>query len=456
MEINEQATETMSVASKPIWSEGMLVRPQHLQQHDRWIEQLVENRVAGLIGYGWGVRKCAFDRDLLALGQLVVTELEAILPDGTALRLPEYARLPVGRIPPPAAKNLLVKIAVGTRRHTGSDLCSGDAPVRRYAQEALQVRNATAPEKSPVDISVAALAPHLVFDGEEQSDLITLPIGRIQNVDSAGAIKLSETYIPPVIDIHAIQALIALLNEVRSLLRTRAEALAARADPSRSLADGAGLVDLVTLSIVNSAEAVFDHFATTHGHHPETLFRALLGLAGRLSSFVGDRRKPQDTPPYRHEDLESSFTPLADILRTMLSVVMQSAAVSLPLQDRGYGIRIGVITDRTLFQDSRFVLVAVASVPTETLRKQLPAQIKVGSVEQIRDLVNLQLPGVPIRALAVAPRELPYIQNAVYFELDQAVELWRILPRAAAFAFHVSGDYSDLHLEFWAIRGKRT
>ncbi|MGY0576289.1 type VI secretion system baseplate subunit TssK [Bradyrhizobium sp. RDM12] len=442
--------------SKPIWSEGMLVRPHHFQQYDRWIEQLVESRVAGLVAYAWGIRKIAFDRNLLRLGQIALTELEAILPDGTALHAPEHVCLPIGRIPPPAAKDLLVKIAVGTRRQSGNSAYCADVLARRHDKEVLQVRNASAPERAPVDIKVASLATRLMFDGEEQGDLIMLPIGRIHDIDPAGPITLSDTYIPPAIDVHAVQPLVALLNEVRSVLRARAEALAARADPSRATADGGGLIDLLMLSIVNGAEAVFDHFAATPGHHPETLFRALLDLAGQLSSFVGDRRKPYEMPPYRHEDLESCFTPLADILRKLLSVVIESAAISLPLQDRGYGIRIGLITDRTLFQDSRFVLLAVASVPAETLRNQLPAQMKVGSVEQIRDLVNLQLPGVPFRALAVAPRELPYIQNAVYFELDQSAELWRILPRSAAFAFHVSGDYSDLHLEFWAIRRKRT
>ena len=305
--------------------------------------------------------------------------------------------------------------------------------------------NSSAPEKPAVDVNVAALTTRFVFEGEAEDDLITLPIARIRDIDPSGALALSETYVPPATDIHAVPRLIALLNEVRSLLRSRAEALAARADPSRSSADSAGLIDLVTLSIVNGAEAVFDHVAATRGQHPETFFQALLDLAGRLSSFSGDRRKPADLPVYRHENL----------LRKLLSVVIQHSAVSLPLQDRGYGILIAVIADRTLFQDSRFVLAAVASVPTETLRAQLPAQMKIGSVEQIRDLVNLQLPGVPIRALSVAPREMPFLQNAVYFELDQSVELWRSLPRSAAFAFHVSGEYADLHLEFWAIRGKR-
>ncbi len=445
----------MSVTSKPIWSEGMLMRPQHLQQYDRWIEQLLENRVGGLVGHGWGIRRLAFDRNLLALGQIALTECEAIMPDGTALVLPDFGRLPPPRVLPPAAKNILVKIGVAARQRSGAEVSSADAPKRRHDQETLQVRNVTAPEKPPVDVNVATLTTRFVFDGEPEDDVITLPVARIRDVEPGGALVLSDTHVPPATDIHAVPRLISLLNEVRSLLRSRADALAARADPSRSNADSAGLIDLVTLSIVNGAEAVFDHFAATHGQHPEEFFQALLDLAGRLSSFSGDRRKPSDLPAYRHEDLESSFTPVIDLLRKLLSVVIQHAAISLPLQDRGYGILIAVISDRTLFQGSRFVLTAVASVPTETLRSQLPTQMKVGSVEQIRDLVNLQLPGIPIRPLAVAPREMPFLQNAVYFELDQSVELWRSLVRSAAFAFHVSGDYSELHLEFWAIRGKR-
>ena len=66
--------------------------------------------------------------------------------------------------------------------------------------------------------------------------------------------------------------------------------------------------------------------------------------------------------------------------------------------------------------------------------------MKIGAVEQIRDLVNLQLPGIPLRALPVAPPELPFLHNAVYFELDQSVELWRALARSAAFAMHLSGE----------------
>ena len=101
----------------------MLVRPQHLQQYDRWIEQLVENRVAGLIGYGWGVRTCAFDRGLLALGQLAVTELEAILPDGTARD--DVNIIFQGRGARPMVLNLRALTGVVTAKVANSSASSG-------------------------------------------------------------------------------------------------------------------------------------------------------------------------------------------------------------------------------------------------------------------------------------------------------------------------------------------
>ena len=34
----------MSWYSKVLWSEGLFLRPHHLQQNDRYLERLVENR----------------------------------------------------------------------------------------------------------------------------------------------------------------------------------------------------------------------------------------------------------------------------------------------------------------------------------------------------------------------------------------------------------------------------
>jgi type VI secretion system protein ImpJ len=110
------------------------------------------------------------------------------------------------------------------------------------------------------------------------------------------------------------------------------------------------------------------------------------------------------------------------------------------------------VTDRALYGTAVFVLAARADVPAEDLRRRFPAQLKIGPVERIRDLVTLQLPGVPVIPLPVVPRQIPYHAGFAYFELDQASDLWDQLKTAGGVAVHVAGEFPGLSMEFWAIR----
>jgi predicted component of type VI protein secretion system len=60
----------MSWNSKVVWSEGMLLQPQHLQQHDRYLQAQLEARVRDLQPYGWGHARLQIDQQQLALGKL--------------------------------------------------------------------------------------------------------------------------------------------------------------------------------------------------------------------------------------------------------------------------------------------------------------------------------------------------------------------------------------------------
>jgi type VI secretion system protein ImpJ len=99
-----------------------------------------------------------------------------------------------------------------------------------------------------------------------------------------------------------------------------------------------------------------------------------------------------------------------------------------------------------------FILAARADLPAEELRRRFPAQLKIGPVEKIRDLVTLQLPGVPVAPLPVAPRQLPFNAGFAYFELDQKNELWEQLKTSGGLALHIAGDFPGLGMEFWAVR----
>jgi type VI secretion system protein ImpJ len=91
-------------------------------------------------------------------------------------------------------------------------------------------------------------------------------------------------------------------------------------------------------------------------------------------------------------------------------------------------------------------------MPSEELRRGFPAQLKIGPVEKIADLVRLGLPGVPVLPLPAAPRLIPFHAGFTYFELDQTSELWAQLEKSGGVALHVAGKFPGLTMEFWAIR----
>ena len=201
-----------------------------------------------------------------------------------------------------------------------------------------------------------------------------------------------------------------------------------------------------------SSDLLVVHLSQLRTLHPERLYAELLALAGDFTTFTRDSRRPGDYPTYSHDDLASCFTPVMQDLRRSLSMVLEQNAFQIELLERAYGVRVAVIADKSLITSAVFVLAVASELPGEQVRKLFPTQVKIGPVEKIRDLVNLHLPGVGLRPLPVAPRQIPYHAGNNYFELDTSSEFWRGLERSGGLAMHLAGDWPGLKLEFWAIR----
>lgn len=207
------------------------------------------------------------------------------------------------------------------------------------------------------------------------------------------------------------------------------------------------------LQLINRVEPLFAHLATMTGLHPEEFYRATVQLAGELAIFSRPDKRSMHYPVYRHDFLRETFAPVVEDLRRALSMVIEAHAVPIPLEQRQYGIRVALMRDPELLRSASFILAVSAQMPPEAIRSGFPPQVKIGTVETIRNLVNLQLPGIGLRPLPVAPRQLPYHANFTYFELDRGSELWSQLATSGGFALHVAGDFPGLQMQFWAIRG---
>ncbi|HEY0686694.1 MAG TPA: type VI secretion system baseplate subunit TssK [Steroidobacter sp.] len=444
----------MSENNRVVWSEGLFLRPQHFQQQERYLETHLEGRVAGLRAYSWGFTEVEIERDLLAIGKLGLRRARGVFPDGTPFTMPENEPLPAPLEIGAQMRDQLICLAVplkkagalqSTRQPNGAELT-------RYRSRDHEARDITSDSAVATELTVGALNTRLMSQNEPREDFAQIPLAHIVERRADGQVVLDERFMPTVLKSGAASRLATFLTELQGLLHQRGEALAARA-VATGRGGAAEIADFLMLQVVNRYAPVATHLAANAVCHPEELYRLLLEMTGELSTLTATARRPPQFPPYRHDALNASFEPVINALRSCLSVVMEQTAIAIPLAHKKFGISVANVADPTLFDSAAFVLAANADMPAEELRRRFPAQLKIGPVEKIRDLVNLQLPGIGLQAMAVAPRQIPYHAGFAYFELDRANELWRMLKSSGGIAIHQAGEFPNLTMEFWAIRG---
>lgn len=441
---------------KVLWSEGLFLRPQHFQQQERYLENLVERRTSAIRSYGWGFETLELDDNSAAIGSIGLRQASGILPDGTVFNVPadDAAPAPLAiRLDHP--KDSLVYLGVVAER-PGVPSATLDEQDRlaalRFGSGAVDIVDSNQGYPDPAPMQLGTLRLQVLAASELSGAWCAMPLARIIERRADGQVILDRQFVGPSLSTNDCGLLRGYLGELRGLLAQRVDALSGRmAQPGRG--GVAEIADFLLLQTVNRASALFEHLANLPRLHPETFYGTCVQLAGDLAAFGPDRKLSRPFPAYNHDDHGATFKPVISQLRLALSMVLEQSAIPIELHDRKYGVRVAVIPDKGLLADASFVLAVSAQVPSEILRQRFPGQLKVGPVEKIRDLVNLQLPGIGLRALPVAPRQIPFHAGFNYFELDTRHELWDLLKNSGGLAMHLAGEFPGLELEFWAVRG---
>lgn len=447
----------MTWENKPVWSEGMFLRPQHFQQFERFTGAQLEARVRPLVAHGYGLAEIQIGEGQLKTGKVVITRCSGVFEDGTPFRIPEEAAAPlpleVGR----DTRDVIIHLCIPENRAGIADVAldaSAQIETRFRAQEFEAVDNVYG-GSSRVALNVGRLQLSLRCEDEGLEGYTTLPIARIVERRADDSVLLDPGFIPCGISAAASPVLGGFLAELEGMLHQRGEAIAGRLGTpgAKAVAD---ITDFLMLMTVNKAEATVKHLGAMPSVHPADLYGFLCALAAEISTFTSSSNRPQFMPLYAHREQRLCFDAVMGDLRRSLSKVFEQSAVAIPLEPRAYGISVGQIQDKSLFTTASFVLAVRAGVDTEQLRANLPRRMKIGSVEHIRDLVNRALPGADIYPMPAEPRQIPFRANTVYFSINTRHEQWQAIRTSGSVALHVSGDIPGLELEMWAIRGAQS
>ncbi len=444
----------MSWDSKVLWTEGLFLQPHHFQQADRHTEALVSGLARRIRPYAWGFSELSIDHDVLKVGQFALKSCAGLTQDGTVFSVPMADDHPPALEVPETIKDCVVYLTVPQRRQGASevDLSGAEMSASRLRPTEIEVTDTMSREKKPVTLGVGKMRLQFALAVDDLSERLAIPLARIIEVRPDKEIILDSAFIPSCLDIRAATPLEGFIHELDGLLSHRMQALAGRMSEAGGARGVAEVSDFILLSIINRMIPVIRHLTRIENLHPEDAYRICVGLAGELSVFMTAEKEPPEFPPYSHDDLSATWTPVIRALRQFLSSVLEQNAIAIALEPRKYGISVGIIADRKLLGNSGFVLAVDADIPAEDVRRHFAGQAKIGPVEEIRQLVNSALPGITLRPLPVAPRQIPYHAGVVYFEMDPDSPYWGKMTTSGGIAVHVSGQYPGLKMELWAIR----
>jgi type VI secretion system protein ImpJ len=444
----------MSWYSKVFWSEGLFLRPHHLQQNDRYFEHLLERRVGHVTPYPWGFSTLEIDHDFAQQSKFSLRRASGVMPDGTPFDFPMDGPIPDPINVPDNAAGQIAWLSLPVAAPNTREIDDQEADsASRFTRDAEMFIDSTSALRVEEEIDIAH--PRLAFELRRTAKpgYVGLAIARVLEIQDKN-ILFDEKFIPPMLVCSAHPVIEGWINRIVGWIDNKLGELSRYAsDPSA----GGGLqsVDYLVLQLLNRQIPVLKHFARSGFIHPERLFDELLRLAGELATFATPERRAREYPAYDHDDLENVFTPLIRDIQDFLNAQLGRRAIRLEIVERSRNAFVSPIRDRSLFRNATFVLEVAARRPLIEIQHEFPHLFKVGPNTKMNEIVHAHLPGVPLVHLPTPPPHIRAITDHVYFYLDRKSALWPDFSTAGSVAMHFSGEWPELELEFWAIMEER-
>lgn len=403
---------------KVVWGEGTLISPQHFQQQERYFETLVGNFALNR-NYYWGFKNLSFNESVKEMGVFELAEVSGFFKNGLYFEESSRScpRLKMD-IPPNIESEIvyLVWSYESAYQQNYAMIDDADGINAQYILHSIELSDVTELNSAKRQIIVANKNLRLVLSSQLNDDMIHMPVAKILSSNANGEYFLDRTFIPPFLNVNNNEILTNYHQELHGILKQRIQSLTGVLT-NPSLMTSNDVRDFLFLQTLNRYQAYMHHISTLPVIHPCELYESWLKLYGDLSTFESTKMNFA-LPSYRHNNLKECYAELMVLLKQALSIVLEQKAILIPFEMTDETTRVAITPDKSLLNSCRFVLAVNANIQPEILRRTLPATVKIGSVEKIKDLVAYHLPGVKVNALVTAPRELPYYAGFSYFELE--------------------------------------
>ncbi len=457
---------------RPIfWHQGLFLQPQHFQLSDMYHQSLLTPFAKFANPYMWGVSSLTFNAESLENGMLAIDEAELVFPDGTYVTFPgngvirsrslEDAPLEGGRP---------LKVFLGLKK---LDQASDNVTEVSSLEDVGAITSRFVTTSDPEDVAdlyqdgpqakVKRLSyvPRIFWESEkdELSKYVLIPAAVLEAGEDK--VRLSARFIPPSLRIDSAPQLMGLIKDVYDKLSARCRRLEEYKSPRGMRSgeiEGGVFFLLMGLRTLSRYALWLHHMMDTREVHPWNVYEVLVQMVGELTTFSQtmsatgeDVTGAKVVPPYKHLDLEYSYSRLHKLISRLLDDITYGpeAIIKLELADQYYQgeMEPAVFSDKNVYYlslrtdlDKAEVVDAIGSVSKLSAKENLPI------------LISRALPGLVLEYLPVPPPGLPQIGNASYFRIDLSGTQWDDVRRDGNIALHWNAAPEDLIAEVIVMR----
>ncbi|MDY7230937.1 type VI secretion system baseplate subunit TssK [Hyalangium rubrum] len=454
----------MKIPQRVVWSEGMFMNPQHLQQADVYHESLLAARLGAMTPYDWGVVEMEVDEKALSAGQFQLLRFFGILPDGLPVRFErgqqeEPQARPIEEHFGAAKKSLDVFLGVARER---DGVASYGNPDESATSPRFSVVSRSVPDlittESVVPVAFAQRNIRFLFGTEPREDYEVIKIAELMR-DKTGAVALSPTYIPPSTRISASPYVLASLRQLlKSMYGKQRELSDTRRHRDEASLEftAADVTKFLQLSALNGLIPQVAHGVEAADMSPQLLYLLLCQAAGQLSTFSADG-DPSNLPKFQYTNLRVTFEGLFQRLETLLRSVATEQGVAIALESRKDGMHLGRLEDERLQRCTQFILAVRSELPEKQVADELPNLSKIASWDEIHNIIQAATPGVPLNVTFRPPPEVPVKPKVVYFSLDITDRYWKDAVKDQTLAIYLPPPFEPARtkLELTGVPGKK-
>ena len=309
-----------------LWSEGMLLTPQHFQQNDLYWSEQMGHLMGQLRPHYWGLLALELDQARLADAEVVVTRLHCVTPDGLVVHHDSTAGDPpltvdLKQVARFASEGLPVRVYLAVPGRSAARGGDGRTSRRFAPAEGGEVADYNTGE-GPVEIN--RLRPCLeLWAGE-------VPPPRYSSMALCELTKVSgntvgfTAYQPPLLRLGASRAfgengLERRVKEAIAAVRRKTRELCGRPDPEDT---SVGIHPSYRKAILAVAAALppLEVLVESGTAHPFDLYLALAHQMGQLSAITANPL-PRTPRAYDHDDVEPGFNELLGTVEGVLKSI---------------------------------------------------------------------------------------------------------------------------------------